>query len=483
MAQHQARGARACRPAPGGPAIAYHFRARVSGAIPATGAARRQAIQPFTTNPADFEDARIRPEERATPIAVRHPKAASPGLAVFLVVWIGFAFGYALIASQGDRSFADEGFHAPQVRAFFERSYQVEPQLTTLPTYHLVLAMLSRAAGRYDLNLVRFFSMIIGASCVLAFAALVRREHPGGAAWTSRVLEFVFLPILFPFFFLVYTDVWSLSAVLATVWLTLSRRRALAGVAGLLAVALRQTSIVWVGFALLLALLDEPETRDAQGRRSARRMLLGALRAGWPFFVVGAVFCVFVIVNRGVSLGDRTVQQATVNPTNLYFFLTCAGWLFLPYNLSKLRDVARLARRPVVMACIVLGLPAFLLTYRVTHPYNVPGLDFFLRNQFLNWMVGSMVGRAVMYVPLCWMVLSICTVRWPDPRWRWLLAFVPLSILPYPLIEQRYYLPALALLLAAREPRPAWIERATVLLYAAVSAYFLFGIATERFFL
>jgi len=98
--------------------------------------------------------------------------------------------------------------------------------------------------------------------------------------WRAQVGNILqYYAALFPFFFLVYTDVWPLAAMLATQLGALRRRYVLAAVAGLAATLLRQDMIVWVGMAWLLVLLGDSDflawrrewrTRASCGRRASR---------------------------------------------------------------------------------------------------------------------------------------------------------------------------------------------------------------------
>jgi alpha-1,2-glucosyltransferase len=395
----------------------------------------------------------------------------------FLALLAGAVFGYTVIAFLPHEA-ADEGFHGPEIWNFYSGNYRLEPTLAMLPTYHFVLAQMARLLRHYDVDLLRFLSACVALLCLPVFGAIVR-HHRTRAEAEIKTVQLLFLPFAFPFFFLLYTDMWSLLAILATLLCALKRRHVLAGLCGLLAVSLRQTAILWVGFVFVLVALEQCDTRATF---TLRRALRNALRRGWPHLVVAGLFAVFVVLNKGIAVGDRSVQAVSVNPTIVYVFLICAWALFLPYNLGKAREVLGLLRRPWVAGLVALGFPLYLATYRVTHQYNAPGLDFYLHNRLLTLMTRSTPWRVALYVPLFWMTLSLCTLRFPEPRLRLLLVFIPLSLCVHPFVEERYYLPALAVLLAFREARFRRLEVATVAAYIPVSAYLALSIAKMRFF-
>lgn len=403
--------------------------------------------------------------------------AVSPRALLVLVTLAGAALGFAMVCLQTHNA-GDEGFHAPQAMNFAKGIYRFERSLPMLPAYHLLLGLMARAVGIQELNVLRLLSGIVSLISLPVFARLARRFWPLDAG--LRTAHLLFLPIAFPFFFLVYTDMWSLLAVLGMLLLTLERRFVLAGLCAVIAIALRQTAAVWLAFALVLATLDQCDTRATFSIRKAAGNLF---RRGYPLLLAGGLFATFVVLNKGVALGDRKLHQAAFNPTNLYLFLILGWALFLPCQVASLPRILPLLRRPAVWVALGLGMLVYLGTYQVKHQFNAPGLNFYLHNGVLAVMTRSVALRAALFVPLAWMILSLWTMRFPEPRLRWLLLFIALSVAFNPVVDPRYYLPGLALLLAFREPGRDSVELATVFAYVPVSAFLLFGIVKGSFFL
>lgn len=415
----------------------------------------------------------------AAPLTPPRPAevSVSPRALLALLILAGAALGLAMLCLH-PQNIADEGFHAPQVQKFSKGIYRFERSLPMPPTYHLLLGLMARAAGVKQVNDLRFLSGVVSLLSVPVFARLARRVQPGGAE--IRTAQLFFLPVIFPLFFMVYTDLWSLLSVLGLVVLTLERRFIAAGLCAVIAMALRQTAAVWVGFAVVLTALDQHDTRATFTIRAAAANLI---RRGIPLLFACALFVIFLVLNKGPALGDRRLHQPSFNPTNLYAFLVLGWALSLPHQIAGLPRILSLLRRPAAWLAIGIGLIVYLGTYRVTHPFNVPGLDFYLHNAALAQATRSLPLRVALFVPLAWMALSLWTMRFTEPRLRWLLLFIPLSLAFNPLIEQRYYIPAFALLLACREDAPGSLDVVTVLAYTATSAFVLFGIVKELFFL
>src|SRR5262249_40152303 len=160
-----------------------------------------------------------------------------------------------------------------------------------------------------------------------------------------RTVQWFFMPLLFPLYFLVYTDAWGLVAVLATQLCALRRRYGLAALAGLAGTLIRQGPIVWGGVAWLLALLTGFD--PARWRDEWRGRLAAGLRRSWPLLVVMLLFVAFVLWNRGIAVGERERHALTFNTTNIACFLLCAWLVFLPQNIAALPRIRGLLRRPI----------------------------------------------------------------------------------------------------------------------------------------
>lgn len=401
----------------------------------------------------------------------------------FLLAVAGAVFGYALI-SVLPHEIADEGFHTPQIWDFYQNHYVLSDNLAMIPAYHYVMALALRQIGVFDLNLIRLLSLAVALVTLPIFYRLVRNFQPALAE--TRTLQLLFLPLLFPFFFLIYTDVWALLAVLSCLLFALDRRYLLSATIGLISILLKQTNVLWVGFAFVLVCFENPELFAPKKNGLAWRfplLISKALRQGWPYLVVFVLFGLFVYINHGVAMGDRALQQAHFNPTNLYFFLICAWAIFIPYNIERVPAVLRLLARPGIAVVVVLGFFIYLGTYSNTHQYNQPGLSFYLRNRLLEVMTNSTAWRAALYLPVAWMLLSLGTVRLPEKRLYWAYLFIPLSIVFLPLIEVRYYFVGFALLLAVLPAGRRVVDVITLSYYLCAAAFLVYSIGMQRFFI
>jgi alpha-1,2-glucosyltransferase len=361
--------------------------------------------------------------------------------ATFLMLVVAF-FAFADNEPQWD-----ERAHWRQIELFVRRDWSMDPVVTTLPGYHALMALAAWFMGTARLPSIRLVQFEIALGTIITFFLLARRRNAADA--TLKTLQFVFLPILFPLFFMVYTDVASLFFVLLTALAASAGRYPAAGVLGLASCLIRQNNIVWAALAFAQAYVRDHGWRWPSPISSLLRyapvLLSVAAIGGWLVF------------NRGqVAAGDVTAHPlGTPHLGNIFFMLFVSGILFLPLWWGYREQTWARLQKPSMWAALAAMLALFSFGFAADHPYNEDHL--FLRNQILLWSTDSWTHMLVFFLPVAITCVSAPSLRLSQTGW---LAYVATLafLLPAWLIEQRYYLIPLALLLADREPVDPGIE-------------------------
>jgi alpha-1,2-glucosyltransferase len=356
--------------------------------------------------------------------------------------------------------YSDEIHHYRQISGFCLGDYTPNPRVTTIPGYHVVSALVGRATGDCSLQRMRLVNAVIGVLSVAAFFAAARAA--GAAAPLARTFQYLFLPILLPYHFLVYADSISLLANLVTLALLLRRRHALAGLAGSLAILVRQTNVVWLALVCLAAWMDDPEVREDP------RPFAAWLRRAWTALLGFAGFAAFVAWNGGVAVGGRGAFKAGFHTGNVFLFLALYFVLCLPANVAAFRRRAGRLARPLFWVLLAAAYVVFLATFRVDHPFNK--FEGFLRNEMLSLVVSSPLWKHVFFAFAALGLASLYVTRLRRPSFYAIYPLALATLLPLRLIEHRYGLPALVLLLVCREDDPAPVEYAGVALGTLLSA-------------
>jgi len=374
----------------------------------------------------------------------------------------------------------DEWVHYQQIEWFAAGRYEVVADLTTIPGFHAVVAAVWRVFHSESLALARGVTMAFGLLAAFGFARIRRALFPDEDPWLAT-LQYAFFPILFPFCFLVYTDVPSLALVLWAFRYALDRRHRLAGALCIAALLFRQTNIVWVGLIVLLQAIDLWRAGDSWRERLRASVVL------WPYAVAAGLFAAYWLWHGTLSM-SRTQAHAhpdlTLHSGNLFLMLFVVGLFFLPLLPLWLARYARAVRaRPALLAVpLLLGL-LYAFTFKVDHPYNLIFPEFTLHNGILVYVAhhrwASVAFGAVAMVAGC----AVSQVRWQRPAFALVLPASILFVSASWLIEQRYYLIPVALLLALRRAEDRRAERLMLAFWIPVAVGFTYGMQSYSFFL
>lgn len=412
-----------------------------------------------------------------TPIKATH--TANKALLLFwLLIIVSLLLGFNVIAHL-EEPIGDEGVHSYQIYMFINGSYEHFKYVTMLPVYHAANAVFVKIFNVSDLNYLRFSNLLLSAIVIPAFYSLTKTLYPDQAC--SRTLQFVYIPFLFPLFFLIYTDLFSLIFTLLMIERTLNKKYHMAGLFAFFAVFTRQPNLIWVGYCCLLILLD------TKFPLFSKSFFSSFLHNAWPLCSVILIFCLFVFWNGGIAFGDAEQHQVSLNISSFYFFLLVSFALFLPYNIAYISDVRDLLlTNKWLLILLVIMFFVYMGTYEHPHIYNTKELSFYRHNLFIHYSCDIYLLRILSYFAMAWMALSYyASARISKDRVA-LLLLLPvtfLSTVPLPLIEQRYYLVSLSLFIAMRPPVSEKVTTLTLVYYIGVTGYVLYHISRMHFFL
>lgn len=411
----------------------------------------------------------------------------TPGINNFfflLLVFVVLIFTFSILSNL-KHEIADEGFHSPVIYAWYGGKFEKPDNLTVLPLYHATVAGLMHVLQLDTVKSIRFITLLLSVISLAAFYFICKRVNNKSSE--TRTLMYLLCPLILPFFSLIYTDIPALSLVLIAILFMLKGWHWPAAAVGFLAVFFRQPALVWIGFCGLY-LLAQSWTESAEPWKDRVRSVLHKnLLNLLPYALVFVAFAVFVYFNKGLSAGDVHAQKIDFNPSNVYFYLLLSFFLFLPYNFEFSQRVYQiLSKHYLPWICIAVFFFVYFFSYSNSHGYNSYGLDFHLRNILLHHTVTNFTLRILTFVAITWMALTLYIMaRDSEKPWQlYVLYFSTLvCLVPLPLIEQRYYIPALALFMIWKPETHPVSDRLVLISYVPTSAAILYGIAQYNFFL
>ncbi|HEY5811175.1 MAG TPA: hypothetical protein VIT23_00800, partial [Terrimicrobiaceae bacterium] len=346
---------------------------------------------------------------------------------VFFWLGIGLALDAAFLMVKDAPLIADEGYHLPQISGFLRGNFQTSPDIAVSPVYHALMAGILKLFGAQSVAEARLVTFLGSAASIWFFYLIVWRLWPEERY--LRTAQFVFLPILFPMHFLIYTDTWALAFVLIALERALADRAWQSATAITLAVLMRQPNIVWAGMIWTL-LVWQP---------NSFRATVDAIKVRWyqttlPFALVFAGFAAFVLSNHGIALGSPQLHPIAFNPANLWFFGLCFFIFFLPTSIGTLSRLPKTLRKHRLWtgAAFTTGFGIFMATYHASHQYNQPSLWFYLRNRLLHWTSRIAVVKILSFVPALSGLIGFTVAPMREREFRVLIPFslAAISVLP-----------------------------------------------------
>ena len=247
--------------------------------------------------------------------------------------------------------------------------------------------------------------------------------------WKTNIAA---LPLLYTYFFLFYTDVWStifvVWAILAVTTFPTAKGAIICNVAAFASMWFRQTNVIWLAFAAVV-FVDRRRKRQASFVAELKLFFSQCLR-DWPLLLPFAIniglFAAFVVYNEGITFGDKdnhTVFTAVAFAV-IYFIIVNLSVVH-PFLLADNRHYTfyifrKIIRRPYANFLLV---PAYhFSTWVVFH--------LFLKSQSASSLTLGPMGI------LAW--AGACV----------------LTLVPSPLFEPRYYILPLVTLRLFTKPDP-----------------------------
>lgn len=241
-------------------------------------------------------------------------------------------------------------------------------------------------------------------------------------------IAIITLPPLFFFNSLYYTDAGSLLFTLVAYLFSINEHHLLSSLSGLIAISFRQTNIVWIFYIACIVIIktfeeskysvsrasdhgsSAPKSDKSHANVSSnppslrgpnrncylslivenRALILNLVKKCTPYALVGFVFVTFVIINKGIVIGDKEAHQPKLHLAQMLYFLGfCSifgsSWIF---HIRLLRRFLYFIIRSPVTAALASALIIYLISFgRYAHPYLLADnrhLTFYIWRRILD---------------------------------------------------------------------------------------------------
>lgn len=350
---------------------------------------------------------------------------------------------WMLILFFGLRAHFDENCHYKQIRRIANEKFEMVDNLTTLPGYHITLGLISNIFLDISIKKVRFLSFLISLSSLFLFFLVAKKM--GAKKPLEKTFQFAFLPISFIYFPIIYTDIFSATLILLSLFLIIQKKFFLAGLFSLFSIATRQNNIVWHIFLMFYSIWT-----IYQDKGLTLKELFLYFKKNAVFLGGIAYFIFFVWLNDGIAIGDKANHQFGFYMGNIYFFLALSAIIFLPILLFQFFKIKRNDLKRIFIGGLfgIIIITLFLNNVPPLHTYNFDSR--FLRNNSLLFFYNNHLWFYSILIFFGTLTLSLIKLK------KFFYLIYPFSILyliPSWLIEQRYTIIPFILILLFREKK------------------------------
>lgn len=402
---------------------------------------------------------------------------------LFLALVVVSAAIAKLVAERVTEPFIDEFFHLRQCQKYCHYDFfSWDNKITTPPGLYLLAFAYAKTvewtAGVVGMDitpcnytLLRSFNLVGG----LVAIPLIARKLKGSFCAANLAS----VPLLYTYYFLFYTDVWSTVLVLIalvfaeTLPFGATGSAYAAGIVGFLSLWLRQTNIVWVGFVLVALVERRREVQNSPNSAIRKRSdgqsiavfvnevvsFAFQLLKDWtivvPFALNAVIFVVFIKVNGGITFGDKENHQLNLHLVQVFYCLAFIAIITWPVWLlpQRIRSYIRFTITSNYGANAAMTALSFLVihyiidNFTVVHPFLLADnrhYTFYIYRRILShrysqlitvpfyhfsiWVVASTLQKNNR--PLALSSVSIITF----------FAAIVITVIPLPLFEPRYYI-------------------------------------------
>ncbi|MBN3326446.1 AG10A glucosyltransferase, partial [Atractosteus spatula] len=323
---------------------------------------------------------------------------------------------FSKITREQREPYMDEIFHVPQAQKYCEgRFNEWDPMITTLPGLYLISVGIIKPSvwlagwtGEVVCStaMLRFINLLFSSGNLYLIYLITCELHRKDKAASAfrRLLSSLALssfPVLYFFTFLYYTDAGSTFFILFAYLMSLYGSHKLSALLGFCAIMFRQTNVIWVAFCagtVLAQKMEEawkteqtkkkdekspsPIPGSLAGARKITHFLLEFLltpknvtvviRLTWPYTTVAMGFLVFIILNRGIVVGDRSSHEACLNFPQLFYFFsfTLVFSVFDTLSCQKIVNFFRFLKKYPLLFLFLTALSLFMVwKFTFVHKY------------------------------------------------------------------------------------------------------------------
>lgn len=401
-------------------------------------------------------------------------------IGVLLILIGGYSFVHR---APLETRIVDESAHVSQVQRILKGDPERYESLTTLLGYHYITAggfLVFDYFLDFEKPKTYHMRMMAVLYTVLLFVSLTYLLY---SLREPREKAFIVLalPVLAPYLFIAYTEVLSLIFVMLALLLCWRKWYLLSGLAIFVALLIRQDNIIWVGLLILLSTL-----RQIDHLRFSKEVLLRSAKTNMSYLLGVCAFCIFLLSNGTIAVGDADAHPISLHDENIFFFLILVSLIFLPTIISYRTDMVRILQHYAFRSlCVALTASSvYLLSFDLVHSYNrnMRFLHNYLGNFFTEHKLGVVLGIVLVLIG----ILFLAAIARTSEKHRLTLVLVYLcaaaSLVLHPLMEHRYtIIPMVLIIIFLAFKSMGWLYTQFVYMLGLSALYYIIVFMLDLF--
>lgn len=249
------------------------------------------------------------------------------------------------------------------------------------------------------------------------FHFFVLFQRPKSHQWnTVYVVTLALMPVSYFFTNLYYTDQGSTFFVLLMYLLCLRHQHFLSAMFGIVAILFRQTNAIWVLYCFSLTAIDVIETRlrldkkllninrlsDWEIFKSLLKhafssltnflsLLVAILKVTFWYIFVICCFVIFIVLNKGIVVGDKKHHSASLNFPQVFYFLLMSGAFTFPHIARPtqiLQFIKSTTQHPIRTILFILASCILIQYFTYEHKYLLSDnrhYTFYIWSKIFRW--------------------------------------------------------------------------------------------------
>lgn len=367
--------------------------------------------------------------------------------------------------------YIDEIFHLRQCQKYCQYNFHHwDNKITTPPGLYILgfiysegIKILTRSSSTgggggghltcFNDNVLRSINLIGG---VVILPRILQQFHNGWSKnsknqffWSINIIS---QPLLFTYYFLFYTDVWSTILIILSLGLInykLLQYPMLSALVGFISLWFRQTNIIWIAF--IASIFIDRQIKIKTGVIDRIRQFIMKSLTNWNkllgYIVNIILFVIFLKLNGGITLGDNDNHQIELHIVQVFYcftfitFFTIPNWL----NKSTIKKYYNFIINHIILN-LVIGLIIWYImeNFTIVHPFLLADNRHYAFYIYKRLLSQSYLKPLILmaYHFSSFQILS-SLIKGGQLSFIGIFSYliaVGLTLIPSPLFEPRYYI-------------------------------------------